>query len=268
MAARNGDVRSQPRSFGANRIFRNLDQHLLAYFEKIFDLRRRPLPKAVPVSAAPSLIAARPLSLAKALLSVALRFGTDLPRARIKRRAAGRRRHRRGWTHLGRGRGRIRNCVRRMGLLEGRYRGIALRRGVRGSRRRVERLGNRLAGLDSALGCLGRLLVLSLGQFELRAREVRIVKNIRDVEKRRLIESDVYKGGLHSGQNPNDPTLVDVSNNSLVLLPLEVELRDMAVLDEGNARLSTGGVDHQDAAAHDEILSAQPGKRAPSDGSR
>ena len=90
--------------------------------------------------------------------------------------------------------------------------------------------------------------MLALGQLELRAREVRVVDDVADVEEGGLVQPDVHEGRLHAREHPDHAALVDVADDALVLLTLEIELRDVAVLDERHAGLAAGRVDHEDAA--------------------
>jgi len=117
------------------------------------------------------------------------------------------------------------------------------------------------------VGDLGRLVVLALGELELRAGEVRVVDHVADVEEGGLLQPDVDKGRLHAREHPDDATFVDVSDYPLVFLTLEVELRDVAVLHERHPGLPTGGVDHEDAA-HEPTLRAHAEGRRPPDGGR
>ena len=103
--------------------------------------------------------------------------------------------------------------------------------------------GDRGAVVLELVGDLGGVLVLALGQLELRASEVGVVDDVGDVEEGRLVQPDVHEGRLHAREHPDDAALVDVADDALVLLTLEIELRDVAVLDERHARLAAGRVD-------------------------
>ena len=71
-----------------------------------------------------------------------------------------------------------------------------------------------------------------------------LVVHIVHMEEGGLLHADVHKGSLHAGQNPQDPRLVDIADNAPFTAPLQVELGDGAVLQNGNARLLRGGI-HQ-----------------------
>ena len=90
--------------------------------------------------------------------------------------------------------------------------------------------------------------MLALGQLELGPGEIRVVDDVADVEEGRLVQPDVHEGCLHAREHPDHAALVDVADDALVLLTLEIELRDVAVLDERHARLAAGRVDQEDAA--------------------
>src|SRR4051812_9827289 len=109
--------------------------------------------------------------------------------------------------------------------------------------------------------------MLAFRQLELRAREVRVIDDVTDVEERGLVEAYFDEGGLHPGENPGHPALVDVADNALVLLPLEVELGDVAIFDQRDAGLAARRVDDENAA-HWKSLTARSGKRATLDGSQ
>ena len=128
-------------------------------------------------------------------------------------------------------------------------------------------LGRRRARVLDVVRDLGGVLVLALGQLELRAGEVRVVDDVADVEEGRLVQPDVHEGRLHAREHPDHATLVDVADDALVLLTLEIELRDVAVLDERHARLAAGRVDQEDAA-HGGTPCARIRSRRPPDGWR
>ncbi len=128
-------------------------------------------------------------------------------------------------------------------------------------------LGDRRARLLDVVGDVGCVLVLALGQLELGPGEVRVVDDVADVEEGRLVQPDVHEGRLHAREHPDHAALVDVADDALVLLTLEIELRDVAVLDERHARLAAGRVDQEDAA-HGGTPCARIRTRRPPDGWR
>jgi hypothetical protein len=117
------------------------------------------------------------------------------------------------------------------------------------------------------LGDVRCLLVLALRQLELRPGEVRVVDDVADVEEGGLVQPDVDEGGLHARENPDHAPLVDVADDSLVLLTLEIELGDVSLFDERDACLAAGRVDQEDAA-HGGTPCARARSRHPPDGSR
>jgi len=126
----------------------------------------------------------------------------------------------------------------------------------------------RVVELVRLVGDLGDVVVLlALGQVELMPSDVGVEQHVSDVQKRRLVLPDVDKGRLHSREHPGHASLVDVADDSFVLLSLEVKLSDVAVLDQRDPGLSPGRVDHEDAA-HKSILSADLHPGRPTDGTR
>ena len=71
--------------------------------------------------------------------------------------------------------------------------------------------------------------------------------HVRDVQVGALLEADVDERRLHAGQHALDPTLVDVAGDATLALPLDVELAEVAVLDERDPGLRTVGVDDEEA---------------------
>jgi hypothetical protein len=124
---------------------------------------------------------------------------------------------------------------------------------------------DRSAVVLELVGDLGGVLVLAFGQLELRASEVGVVDDVGDVEEGRLVQPDVHEGRLHAREHPDHAALVDVADDALVLLTLEIELRDVAILDERHARLAAGRVDQEDAA-HGGTPCARIWTRRPPDG--
>ena len=71
------------------------------------------------------------------------------------------------------------------------------------------------------------------------------VEDVRHVEEGGLFQPDVDERRLHAGQHPDHLALVDVPDDSLHPAPLDVQLRNGAVLDERDAGFVGGGVDYQ-----------------------
>ena len=59
-----------------------------------------------------------------------------------------------------------------------------------------------------------------------------------DVEEAVLLEADLDERGLHAGQHVVDDALVDVPGDRVLLGPLEVDLGDAVVLEDGDALLA------------------------------
>lgn len=89
---------------------------------------------------------------------------------------------------------------------------------------------------------------------------------VADVEERGLLESDVDEGRLHAGQDAGDPSLHDVADDAFVPLALDVELGELAVLDQGNPGLPALCVD-DDLVLHLPAWSGDPSACRPKQGS-
>ena len=66
-----------------------------------------------------------------------------------------------------------------------------------------------------------------------------------DVEEAVLLEADLDERGLHAGQDVVDAAEVDVAGDRAALRPLEVDLGDLAVLEDGDALLADVDGDEQ-----------------------
>ena len=92
--------------------------------------------------------------------------------------------------------------------------------------------------------------------------EAGIGNDVADVEEGGLVQTDVDEGGLHSGKDPNHPSLVDVADYPFLVLALQVVLRDRPLFDQRHPGLLTRGVDHQNVR-HRKFLFPRPrGRRA------
>gem|GEM_PF-6789582 len=74
---------------------------------------------------------------------------------------------------------------------------------------------------------------------------IQTVEDIGHVEKGRLFQSNINKGGLHAGQHPHHTPLVDVAHNPLFPGPLDVEFGNGAVLDQGDPGFLGRHIDDQ-----------------------
>src|SRR5207248_969473 len=83
--------------------------------------------------------------------------------------------------------------------------------------------------------------------------KARVGDDVRYVEKRGLVETDVDERCLHPGKDPDHPALVDVAYDPFLVLALQVVLRNGPLLDQRDPGLLTRGVDHQDVR-HRRIL--------------
>src|SRR5262249_36995276 len=92
---------------------------------------------------------------------------------------------------------------------------------------------DRLAALDQVLDLAGAATALELGADDL-----------VDVEEAVLLETDLDEGGLHPRQDVVDDAEVDVAGNRALLGPLEVDLGDDVVLEDGDALLA--GIDRDE----------------------
>ena len=88
---------------------------------------------------------------------------------------------------------------------------------------------------------LPRGLLLLGGEEVLR----QLLEDVGGVEERVALEAEVHERGLHAGQHPRDPSLVDAAHDPAVGLALDEELRDDALLQEGDAGLAGGGADDE-----------------------
>src|SRR5262249_27556403 len=69
------------------------------------------------------------------------------------------------------------------------------------------------------------------------------VDDFGDVEKAVTLEADVDEGGLHAGQDFRDAALVDVAHDAALPLPLDEDLGDEILLENGHHRLVPIGRD-------------------------
>ena len=93
---------------------------------------------------------------------------------------------------------------------------------------------DRLAALDQVLDLAGAAAALELGADDL-----------VDVEEAVLLEADLDERGLHARQDVVDGAEVDVAGDRAVLGPLEVDLGDEVVLEDGDALLARVDRDEQ-----------------------
>ena len=93
-----------------------------------------------------------------------------------------------------------------------------------------------LPALDQVLDLAGALAALELGADDL-----------VDEQEPVLLEADLDERGLHAGQDVVDDAEVDVPGDRPALRPLEVDLGDLVVLEDGDALLA--GVDRDEQLA-------------------
>ncbi len=71
----------------------------------------------------------------------------------------------------------------------------------------------------------------------------RYVCDIGGVEERSAIEPDVHERGLHPGQNPGHPSLVEVADQTPAARALDVDFLEDVAFDDGGAGLARGDID-------------------------
>ena len=79
-------------------------------------------------------------------------------------------------------------------------------------------------------------------------------QDVVDVDEGRLAQADVHEGGLHAGQHPLDPPLVDVSRDVRIVPAFDVEFGDGPIFQEGHPGFVIRGVNDQ-LLIHDAPLS-------------
>jgi hypothetical protein len=94
----------------------------------------------------------------------------------------------------------------------------------------------------------GLALLVVLGEHRL---EVAAAADVSDVEERGLLDADVDERGLHAREDAYDATLVDVADDAAFFFPLDEQLGEDALLDEGHTRLGSVGVDDQEVCGHE-----------------
>ncbi len=72
---------------------------------------------------------------------------------------------------------------------------------------------------------------------------------ITHVEKRGFFQADVDKRRLHTREDSTDPTLDDVTDDTLVTFALDMKFRELSVFDQRNSGFPEFCVDH-DFIAH------------------
>ena len=97
------------------------------------------------------------------------------------------------------------------------------------------------SGISAGTGITGALVIVSA--FE--TVELGGSDDLRDVEERVALEAYVNKGGLHAGQDFRDPALVDVADDTALILALDEDLDDLVVLEDRDTRVVPArGDDH------------------------
>ncbi len=70
------------------------------------------------------------------------------------------------------------------------------------------------------------------------------------MQEGRLLQADVDEGGLHPGQDPDHPALVDVAHDPPAAGALDVDLLQEPVLHDGHPHLLRGDVDQDLSSGH------------------
>ncbi len=68
------------------------------------------------------------------------------------------------------------------------------------------------------------------------------ILKIRNVQKARLLESDIDEGGLHPGQHPRDLAFVDIPGEADLPVSLEVEFGELIIFEHRHPHLQRGSV--------------------------
>jgi len=69
--------------------------------------------------------------------------------------------------------------------------------------------------------------------------------NIIHIEKPGAIQTDIHKGGLHAGEDPDNPPTVDIAHQPLLPGLLQIKLHQIAVFHQSNPDLVGCGIDQQ-----------------------
>jgi hypothetical protein len=78
---------------------------------------------------------------------------------------------------------------------------------------------------------------------------VEVLVHVGHIEKSCFFQADVHKSRLHSGQDANDPSLVNIPADPLFGVSLHVELHQRIALQQSDSGFSGTGVD-QDLGGH------------------
>jgi len=73
--------------------------------------------------------------------------------------------------------------------------------------------------------------------------------NLRGVDERRAVQTNIDEGGLHAGQHPYHLAFVDIADDATALRALDMHLLQHTVLHHRHPRFHGGDV-HQDFFAH------------------
>src|SRR5207237_2827615 len=79
------------------------------------------------------------------------------------------------------------------------------------------------------------------------------VDDVGDVEEGVALEAEVDEGGLHAGQNFGDAAFIDVADDGAVARPLDPQLDDLPLVENGDPRLVPGRIDH-DLPRHSAVI--------------
>ena len=77
-----------------------------------------------------------------------------------------------------------------------------------------------------------------------------VLDDVGDVEEGVALQAEVDEGRLHAREHLGDAPFVDVADDGAVARPLDPQLDDLALVEDGDARLVLRRVDH-DLARHD-----------------
>ena len=87
--------------------------------------------------------------------------------------------------------------------------------------------------------------------------------DVADVEEGVALEADVDEGGLHPGQDAGHPPLVDVAHEPAMAVPLDEDLRQAVVLQDGDPGLVRIALDEHLETHGEGDCSGRAGTAAP-----
>jgi hypothetical protein len=80
--------------------------------------------------------------------------------------------------------------------------------------------------------------------------------DIIDIEKPGSIQANVNKGGLHTGQDTDNPAPVDIPDQSLFRWTFKMNFLQVILVDQRNPVFIGGGID-ENFCLHEKVLQAE-----------